>query len=251
MEKTNKKIIAIALVLSVITSVLVYVYITRGTKTASPEIEYRVVYVAARTIPARAAIMGEDVKQVKIAKELLNANAMTDLKEIVGKRTKESIIEGEQIVRERLADKKNVSLSYNIPEGTRAVSMNVNEQIDVAGLLRPGDFVDIIACFEKEEESDGTNKKIFQRVTDTILQNVQVLALGQDVDLSSDKLKNLPATVTLAIKKEDVEKFVFASEYGTLRLALRPLDDKSEQQSQGVIRDDIAGSRGVYSKAAQ
>lgn len=251
MEKANKKIIAIALVLSIITSVLIYVYISGGGKTPAPEINYKVVYAAAKTIPARSIITGEDVKQVKIPKELTNSNTITDLKEIIGKRTKESIIEGEQIIRERLADDSNVSLSYNIPEGTRAVSMNVNEQIDVAGLLRPGDFVDVVASFEKEEVDEGSAKKVYPRATNTILQNVQVLAMGQNMTLSAEKLKDLPATVTLAIKKEDVEKFVFASEYGTLRLALKPLDDKSEQSSQGVLRSDITGTRGVYTKPAQ
>lgn len=246
MEKANKKIIVIALFLSLITAVLVYVYIS-GTKTAAPEIEYATVYVAAKTMPARYKITSTDVKQVKIAKELLNPNATKEINEIIGKRLKDSIIEGEQIRNERLADEKSMSLSYNIPEGTRAVSINVNEQIDVANLLRPGDFVDVVVSFEKEEEDNGQITKIYPRMTKTVLQNVQVLALGQDVILSADKLKEQPSTVTLAVKKEDVEKFVFASEYGAMRLALRPLDDNSDNNTQGIIRGDMTGTKGVYS----
>lgn len=247
MVKTNKKIIVIALFLSLITAVLIYVYMSGDSGVAAPEIEYVTVYVAAKTIPARVKISNGDIKQVKIAKELLNTSTVTDIKEITGKRTKESIIEGEQIVKERLADENSMSLSYSISEGTRAVSINVNEQIDVANLLRPGDFVDVVASFEKEEEDNGQIKKFYPRITKTILQNVQVLALGQDMTLSADKLKELPTTVTLAVKYEDVEGLVFASEYGVLRLALRPIDDNSGNASQGIIRGDMTGMKGVYS----
>lgn len=247
MEKTNKKIIVIAVFLSLITAVLVYVYVTGSKSTAAPEIEYATVYVAAKTIPARSMIAGTDLKQVKIAKELLSASAVTDINEMTGKRALERIIEGEQIIKERLADEKSMSLSFRIPEGTRAVSLNVSEQIDVANLLRPGDFIDVVASFEKEEEDNGQIIKFYPRITKTILQNIQVLALGQDINLPADKLKELPTTVTLAVKIEDVEKFVFASEYGILRLALRSADDNSGNSSSGTIRGDMTGTKGVYS----
>ncbi|HEX2947181.1 MAG TPA: Flp pilus assembly protein CpaB [Clostridia bacterium] len=250
MEKANKKIIIIAIVFALITAVLIYSYISGidSKTTAAPKIDYATVYIAARTIPARTEITAADVKQVQIARQLLNASAVTDINEITGKRTLESIISGEQIVKERLADEKSMSLSYFIPEGTRAVSFNVNEQIDVANLIRPGDFVDIVASFEKEEEENGQTIKFYPRITKVILQRVQVLALGQDVVLPAEKLKDPPATVTLAIKQEDVEKFVFASEYGTLRLALRPLDDNSQDSTPGILRSDMTGTKGVYSR---
>lgn len=250
MEKTNKKIIVIAVALALVTAVLVYSYISSiDTKTAeAPKIDYATVYVAARTIPGRTEVTAEDVKQIRIDRQLMAASAITDIKSIVGKYTLESIISGEQIVTERLADEKSMLFSYKVPKGTRAVSINVNEQIDVSNLIRPGDFVDIVASFEKEEEDNGQVVKYFPRITKILLQNVQVLALGQNTVPSADNPKDQPSTVTLAIKQEDVEQFVFASEYATLRLALRPLDDNSRNNTQGVIRSDIAGLKGVYTK---
>ena len=245
MEKANKKIIIIALILSLATAVLVYVYIS-GSKTPAPKIEYATVYVAAKTMPARYKITNEDITQVNIAKELLNANAVSDINEIVGKRLKGSIIEGEQIRKERLVDADKASLSFNLPAGTRAVSMNVNEQVEVAGLIRPGDFVDILVSFDNTEEDNGQIIKIFPRITKIVFQNVEILALGQDLSLSPDRLQELPATITLAVKKEDVEMFVYASEYGSLRLALRPVDDEAIIPSQGIIRGDLTGAKGVY-----
>jgi pilus assembly protein CpaB len=248
MEKANKKIIIIALFLSIITAMLIYIYMSSGTKTDAPKTEYATVYVAIKTMPARYKITSADIKQVKIAKELLNTNALSDINEITGKLTMDRIIAGEQIIPERLADEGTVLLSYSLPEGTRAVSINVNEQINVANLLRPGDYVDIVASFEREEEDNGQVIITYPRITRTVLQNVKVLALGQDMTLPVDKLKELPATITLAIREEDVEKCVYASEYGVLRLALRPVGDDTQTSSLGAARGDVTGTKGVTTK---
>ncbi len=251
MGKTNRKIILIAVALALVTAILIYSYISSidtATPVNTPKTELVSVCVAAKTIPGRTQIIEADIKQVQVDQKLLAASAITDKNEIVGKYTLESIIVGEQILAERLADEKSMLFSYKVPKGTRAVSINVNEQIDVANLIRPGDFVDVVASFEKEEEDNGQLVKYYPRITKTLLQNVQVLALGQDSALTADKLKEQPVTATLAIKQEDVEQFVFASEYATLRLALRPLDDNSQNNTQGIIRSDISGSKGVYTK---
>jgi pilus assembly protein CpaB len=248
MEKTNKKIIVIAVVLSLITAILIYMYISRSNTVVEPQIENVTVYVAARTIPARTEITASDIKQTSMAKELLNSNAVTDPEEITGKYTLQSIIEGELIRSERLADEDSMYVSYMVPEGTRAVSINVTEQTNVANLVRPGDFVDMVVSFDKEEDAEGA---IYPRITKMLIQNVQVLALGQDVILSSDKLKEPPTTVTLAVKASDVEKFVFASEFGIIRLALRPVGDDSKINSQGIMRPDMTGTKGVYTKAPE
>jgi len=250
MEKANTKIIIIALVLSLITAALIYFYITAAGKTEAPppEIKYATVLVAAENIPARTQISMKHIKQVKIAEELLNTSALTEEDDIVGKYTKESIVEGEQFMPQRLADEDNMTLSYIIPEGMRAISMNISEQVSVTNLLRPGDYVDVVASFEKEDEEMDEVTKTYPRISKVILQNVQVLALGQDLTVPADKLSEAPSTVTLAIKKDDVEKFVYASEYATLRLALRPVDDKSASETTGVIRSDMTGQKGVIIK---
>ncbi len=242
MEKVNKKIIAIAVILSLITALLIYIYISRSTVAAEPEVEYVTAYTAARTIPARTRISSADIKQISVAKELLNANAVSDPGEITGKYTLQNIIEGELIRSERLADEDSIYLSHMLPEGTRAVSVNITEQSNISNLVRPGDFVDVVASFQEEEDAKGT---VFPRITKVILQNVQVLALGQDLELSSDKLGEPPATVTLAVRAADVEKFVYASEFGIIRLALRPVGDDAGINTQGILRSDVTGTKGI------
>lgn len=245
MESVNRKVVFIAIVLSVFTSLLIYVYITKAT-VKTDTVEYTNVFVAARTLPAKYKVADSDIKQVKIARELYNARAVTNKADIVGKRLNESIIEGEQILSERLIDENKAVLSYCIPEGKRAVSINVNEQIAVSDLLRPGDFVDVIASFEKEENDTASGKIVNPRITKTIIQKVEVLSLGQDQIITDEKLKEAPKTITLAVSPQDAEKLVYASEYGVLRLALRPADANDNLNTQGIIRDDVVSGKGTF-----
>lgn len=244
MESVNRRVILIAVIMALLTSFLIYIYIKKAT-TSIETTEYIKVYVAAKTMPPKYKITDADLKEIKVTKEYLNSKAVQNKAEIVGKRLKDRIIEGEQILKERLVDDSKFSLSFNIPEGKRAVSVNVNEQIEVANLIRPGDFVDIIASFDKDEVDDKINKTTYPRITKTILQNVQVLALGQDQVVTDDKTKELPKTVTVAVSPQDAEKLVFSSEYAVLRLALRPVDEKGNVDTQGVIRGDLASNKGV------
>ncbi|HOA55528.1 MAG: Flp pilus assembly protein CpaB [Acetivibrionales bacterium] len=245
MEKKSRKMLVISLTLSLITAVLIYIYISGIKPEQTPETEYIKIYAAARTIPEHTKIAASDIKEVEVAKELFSENIVTDKDQAIGKRALQSIIEGEFIRTERLADEESMNFTYAIPEGTRAVSMDITEEVNVANLLRPGDYVDIVASFEREEEVYGTKTISYPRITKTILQNVRVLALSQDTRITTEKLKEQPMTVTLAINKDDVEKFVYASEYGIVRLALRPAGDGSVSGGQGIIRSDVTGSKGV------
>lgn len=245
METVNKKVLIIALALAALTAVLVYAYVS-SVKSVPQEIAYVNVYVASRTIPANSAVTDSDIKIAKVPKDLLNPKAVMDKSQIVGKRLKDSIIQGEEIVADRLADESKVSLSFRMPAGKRALSIEVDEQTAVSGLLRPGDFVDIVASFEKEEAENGSTKTIYPRITSILLQNAEVLALGQDQAIADEKLKELPKTVTLAVDPQDVEKVIYASEYGVLRLVLRSAEDKGTVKTQGAIRQDVVPGKGSY-----
>jgi pilus assembly protein CpaB len=244
METVNKRVIMVALVMAFFTTFLIYVYIKKMT-TKPDVIQYINVYVAAKTLPPKTKIVDSDLKQVKITSEYLNSKAVLNKSDIVGKRLKDSIIEGEQILGDRLVDESNMELAFSLPAGKRAVSINVNEQLEVANLLRPGDFVDVLASFQRVEEEDKLNKYVYPEITKIILQDVQVLALGQDLTIDETKKTELPKTVTLAVTPQEAEKLVYASEFATLRLALRAVDDHNNIVTPGTIKSDVISEKGT------
>jgi pilus assembly protein CpaB len=110
-------------------------------------------------------------------------------------------------------------LASLIEAGQRAVTISVDGPLSMGGMLRPGHRVDILGTFTR-----GDSRR--DRVTTTILQNVKVLATGQNVRGNEDADgKKRYSTVSLSITIEEAEQLALASKQGTLALALRGHQD--------------------------
>jgi pilus assembly protein CpaB len=238
MEQVSKKLIIMTVLAAFITTCLIFFYIKKST-TVTQRIQYTNVFTAVKTLPARHKILESDIKPTRMVAENLNPNVVTNKSKIIGKYVKDKIFVGEPLVADRLVEDEKSSLSFNVPEGKRAVSVNVNEQIQVGNLIKVGDFVDVIASFEREDSQDGSNKTTYPRETKTILQNIQVLAIGKDLAETETEKKDPAKTVTLAVSLKEAEKLVYASEYAVIRMALRQAGDKDIIDTKGVERGGI------------
>lgn len=245
MEWINRKILAAAIVLSIVTSGFIFVYINNITKSPSGGEMVRV-YVAAKIIPERTSITIADIKSVEVDKKYVQNGSVTKKEDIIGKRVKETIYEGEQIRTDRIADEKKMNLAYRIPKGKRAISVNINEASGVAYNVVPGDYVDIAAMFDKDEGRESYGKVLYNRVTKIILQNVLVLSIGENDGKDDKEKKNgIPKTVTLAVDINDMEKIAYASEGATLKLLLRPIGDNGTKDFEGKTRSEITDKKGI------
>lgn len=245
MEVVNKKLVFLAIVLSLLTSLFIYSYINGAVKTTKPTDVIKV-FVAAKTIEPRAMISDADIKEIQIDKKYILTGAYQNKAEIIGKRVRERILQGEQILKERIFDESKMNLAYSIPEGKRAVSIDVNEASEVANFIKEGDYVDILSTFEKEEITEPTGKTMYPKITKVILQNVLVLGIGNGSQANDkEPKKEIPKTVTLAVDNKDTEKLIFAAEAGVIRLALRPVGDEEITNFRGTIRNEVTGTKGV------
>ncbi|HPD00408.1 MAG TPA: Flp pilus assembly protein CpaB, partial [Acetivibrio sp.] len=235
-ESVNKRVIVISLVLAIFTTGLVYLYIQKATVKAEVT-EYINVYVAAKTLPAKHLITEADIKVSRVTREYLSPQAVLNEADIIGKRLKDRVIEGEQILRDRLVEDKDLTLAFNLPVGKRAIAINVSEQIAVGYLIKPGDTVDVIANFSGEDNEPNMTK--------IVIQNVTVLAIGKNMGSAEENSQEIPNTVTLAVSPEDAEKLSFVSEFETLRLILRNIEDEKIVNTDGVIKKDMTGTKGM------
>ena len=101
--------------------------------------------------------------------------------------------------------------------GYRAMSIKIGADSGVAGLVFPGDRVDIILTHSLEKK-DGEQ----HRASETILKNVRILALDSRVDDVTGQPK-LAKTATVELKPKQVEILSVARELGRLSLSLRAL----------------------------
>ena len=111
-------------------------------------------------------------------------------------------------------------LAAILTPGMRAVSVPVNATSGVAGLLFPGDRVDIILTHEigrRGERGEGR-----RRASETVLNNVRLLA----VDQHTDDQNNQPAVAknaTLEVTPRQAEAITMLVDMGRLSLSLRSL----------------------------
>ena len=104
----------------------------------------------------------------------------------------------------------------------------------VSGLIRPNDHIDIIATFRFPNQ-EGTDK--LETVTLTLLQNVAVLAVGQDTDSAPSRSlqRQSYSSITLNVTPKEAEILGFAMQKGKLNLTLRnPSDVHVEKDIQDV-----------------
>lgn len=238
METINKKMLIAAIILGLITSLMVYAYIKKAVGTSS-NAEYMRVYTAARNIVPGERIYERDIKELRVLKQAVNKNAELNKAEIINKMVKERIVEGEQILKDRIVNEDNSIMSFCIAQGKRAVSIDVKEDTQVANFIQPGDYVDVIATFEENENIVDGQSVLYPRTTRIILQNIQILGIGQDIYPPEKNQTELPNSVTLAVTAMEAERLIFADEYGRVKLALRPAGDNSIIHTPGVLRGDL------------
>lgn len=111
----------------------------------------------------------------------------------------------------------------------RAVTIMVNRATSQAGLIYPGDRVDVILTVQvKEGETRKTNT-----FTGTILENIRVVAVNRQVESSianqgqpsSRTSRNAASTVTLEVLPSEAERLILANSKGDISLAMRSLTD--------------------------
>lgn len=145
--------------------------------------------------------------------------------EVVGKVATRPLAAGAMIPREALD--QVARLAIRVPFGMRAMTIETPGEIAVAGLLRPGDTVDVEVVYPGADALSGARGSARSRA-DTLLQNVLVLAVGDAVVGAStgpatagERTSGPARTVTLALAPAQVAVLSLAKSTGTLHLSLR------------------------------
>lgn len=216
---STKGLIIIALLLASLTGFFVYNYLGSMEANAVLKGDSSVV-IAKKNIPAKTQITADMVEQVKIPGQYLQPGAMVEASKVLGVIAKEDIIAGEQVTERLLVlSSKSVGFTGMIPRDKRALSITVDMGNGVAGLIKPGDYIDLLATFGGKSSSDS--------ITNIFLQDILVLAVDKDIEMGSqdkgaDKGSDKKTVLTLAVSPDEAEQVTLAEEKGKLRVALRP-----------------------------
>ncbi len=159
----------------------------------------------------------------------------------------ERILAGEIVRKERLSATVGggAQLSSVVPPGERAVTVVAERAHGLGGLLTPGERVDVIVTIRPDSNALGADW-----VTETILQDARVLAVGTTIlgSTDDDNGKESPRVaelVTLAASPMEAEMLALGASRGELHLALRGQADSDTVQNRGpLVTNALVGIQG-------
>lgn len=223
-------LLVVAVIAGLIASAAVNNYISQYQKVAQADpVDNRVnVIVAQYRIPAGTAIKADHLTVSRFPAEIAPERSFRDMDSVLGRVVRTTIFPGEIIVENRLEPPGAAAgLSALIPEGQRAITLKVNDTSAVAGFINPGNYVDVVTTIRGAADDEGTISKV-------ILQNVKVIATGQEIERDEENKAKIVPTVTVLATLEQAERLSLASDLGDIRLVLRNQTDKVEANTAGV-----------------
>lgn len=207
-----KKPWAIAILAGLLAVVVSGAYFQARQKRIENQEELVDVVVAKKEIAQGVLLNESHLVMAKIPRRFLQPGIFSTVEDVVGRVGMALFQKGEQILINKTAPLSAQSgLSARIPQGLRALSLFVDESENVAGLIKPNNFVDLLATFEKGGELESS-----QISTETIAQHILVLAVDEKLEKK---------TVTLALTPAQAQKIEFAKRRGKISLALRSQSD--------------------------
>jgi pilus assembly protein CpaB len=169
--------------------------------------------------------------------------------ELRGAMLRRYLAPGEMLSREDvLRPRDRGFLAAVLKPGMRAVAIGTDARTGAAGLIFPGDLVDVILT----QTFGSADTPVARRVTaETVLTGVRVIAVDQMITQgapipsgSARPTQEVARTVTMEVSPEQSERLAVAERLGQLILALRPIDapegDQAARPTATVFGADVS-----------
>jgi pilus assembly protein CpaB len=146
------------------------------------------------------------------------------VEQLTGYIVRASFTAGEPIQESRLV-KANAAgyLAAILPSGMRAIATEISAETGAGGFVVPGDHVDVILTRRDRETEKRNGFETY--VSETIINNVRVLAIDQTVEDKNGQKVVIGKTATLELAPRQAELLALGKQVGTLSLALRSVVD--------------------------
>ena len=196
------------------------VYRLAGTRAGAMPPPMTQVVVATRDLQIGTLIGPADVRMGPWA-GAVPKDALAKLDLALNRGAVANIYEGEPVLAERLAAAgSGGGLAAIIPLGLRASAVKVNDVVGLAGFVTPGMRVDVLISGIEPGGNPGDGPHV-----NTLLQNIQVLSAGENLQKDSEGKPHPVQVVNLLVTPEQAEKLTLAGNQAQIQLVLRnPLD---------------------------
>lgn len=196
-------------------------------------------FVAARPLSKGTLAREEDFVVRSVPPERLPAGAILETSKskagLPGSLVRKFVDVGSPItLQDVLRPRDRGFLASVLAPDSRAISIKVDEESGVSGLIRPGDYVDVLLTqvFEKADPAR-------RAMSETVLANVQVIAIDQEIVQGGRTITSVAGkqaqTVSLELAPDQVKKVTVAKQIGTLSLAVRAAVEQWDTVDTGAM----------------
>jgi pilus assembly protein CpaB len=204
------------------------------------------VLVAANTIDLGDSVTAEDLKWQQwpvegVTPGLITRSAQPDAPtKLSGAVARAPFIPGEPIKEQKLIKiSEGGVMAAILPSGMRAISTPIREETSAGGFILPNDRVDVILSHKIKVGSKE------EPVSEAVLRNVRVLAIGQEIETKGDDKVATGKTATLELTPRQAELLALAQSMGDISLSLRSLADATPGQAESAAKIGDANSSSV------
>ena len=219
----------------------------------------RDVLVAQSNLPAGTALEARMLAQRAVPERFLASDAFGAVAAaaVLGRKLNRTLQSGETVTASALAPVASPALSSLVEPGLRALTIPVDESSSAAGLMSPGDLIDLL--FIRHADEDSSRPPMVR----PLLQAVRVVATGQQMqrraavadssagmgEAGVPSVESSYSTVTLHVHPEDAERILLAQRLGELALILRPSGDTESASLPAVDAATLFGARETTAQA--
>ena len=253
MQRQKVILIISGVILALLAVLMINIYLNQQRQKMEKDVRQQIemmeanrtsVLVAKKDIPQGSTIGADDLEVGIIPNQYLAPQVVTSLDTIAGMVTIAPISKGEQIIKSKLVYPREagaVGLAQATPIGKRAITISVDNISSLAGMIKPGDYVDVIVMISVPVQAPDGKEVMDTRVI-PVFQNILVLAVGQEIGTplqggesryQRETPREASPLITLALSPQEANLIAFLQEQGKIRLVMRhPTDAKIEPLQQ-------------------
>ncbi len=226
------------------------------------------VVAVARNLPKGAVISGENLVKREILEDLVYEETilLNDFDKVNGMKLARAVESGRPLRRSDL-ELRTKEFSEELTQGTRAITIEVDEINSVAQMVRPGNLVDLMLIVADPNDPSGGQQVV------SLLQKVKVLATGQTVARNADRDRDAASApakgglvgpgssagnstgplrysnFTFEVTPEEAARIALGQQLGKIRAVLRNdedmrMDPLAKINSQSLMQGYSPGKKG-------
>jgi pilus assembly protein CpaB len=227
MKRQSLVAITVAVVLGLLAVFLANTYLTASRSNQAPEGTTKIA-VAAVPLDYGVEVTPEKIRFIDYPANALPEGVFRSPAELIqpGKRrlALTPIKANEPILASKVTGAgEGASIAALLPDGKRAATVRINDVSGVAGFVQPSDAVDVLIT-----RTIGQGDRS-QQVTDVLLQNIRVIAMGQRARNEGEGEPAVATTATLEVHPFEAQKLALGQQVGELNLVLRKPGESEDQ----------------------